>query len=67
MVENVIPAADTQQQEESPPSLRLPAAMLSMVANYLPIQGKVRMSQSSLFFSHALQQHYKLLTALETK
>lgn len=54
-------AGETQVQRH------LPAAILSVIAFYLPNVGKLRLAQGSLFFSQAIQQHFKLLLTRESR
>ena len=56
-----------QQQEQTSQMARLPAAILSLIAFYLPDIGKGRLSQGSLRFEKAMQSHFRLLLTREFK
>lgn len=61
----MVEAEQRNSEEECSQLAKMPAAILSLIAHYLPNAGKVRMSRGSLFFNQAMQQHFKLLILQE--
>ena len=60
MVETPTTTTSTIADEEVV-SLKLPAAIISSVALFLPDVGKVRLAQVSHYFNQAMQWHFRLL------
>ena len=56
---SAVPDQDTEHETST--FLKIPAAILSYVAIFLPNHDKVKLSLGNLYFNQAMQWHFRLL------